>query len=141
MADLVDTNVLVYRYDGRFPDKQRRASDLLREGIEDGSLRLPHQAIVEFLAVVTRRGPDGRSLLTADEAHREAEELLVEFPVLYPREEVLRIAMWGSATYRLSWFDAHIWAYAEFFGLPRIWSEDFEHGRQYGTVSVTNPFQ
>jgi hypothetical protein len=45
VAALVDTNVLVYRFDPRFPEKQRVATDLLRRGIADASLRLPHQAI------------------------------------------------------------------------------------------------
>ncbi len=139
MAALVDTNVLVYRYDARFPEKQRRATALLREGIEDGSLRVPHQAVVEFVAAVTRGGA-GRPILSHEDARREAEEILVEHPVLYPSEEVLRIALWGMAAYRLSWFDAHLWAYAEFYGLPVLWSEDFEHGRQYGTVRAVNPF-
>ena len=34
MVALVDTNVLVYRFDPRFPEKQSRAGELLREGIE-----------------------------------------------------------------------------------------------------------
>ena len=33
MAYLADTNVLVYRYDPRFPNKQARATSLLREGL------------------------------------------------------------------------------------------------------------
>jgi predicted nucleic acid-binding protein len=54
---------------------------------------------------------------------------------------VLRLALRGMAAYRLSWFDAHLWAYAEYFGLEELLSEDFQHGRQYGTVRVTNPFE
>lgn len=54
MLALVDTNVLVYKYDPRFPDKQRKAEEVLRRGIEERSIRLPHQAIIEFVAVVTR---------------------------------------------------------------------------------------
>lgn len=42
MAALVDTNVLVYRFDPRFPEKQRKATELLRAGIADDSIRLPH---------------------------------------------------------------------------------------------------
>jgi predicted nucleic acid-binding protein len=42
--------------------------------------------------------------------------------------------------YRLSWFDSHLWAYAEHYGISEILSEDFEHGRRYGTVRVRNPF-
>jgi len=72
VAVLVDTNVLVYRYDFRYPDKQRIAE--------------------------------------------------------------------RAATYQLSWFDAHLWAYAEFYGLPELVSEDFTHGRIYGTVRAVDPF-
>ena len=136
---LIDTNILVYRYDPRFPDKQRVAADLLRGSIGDGTARLPHQAIVEFVAAVTRGGPDSRLLEPAD-ARREAEELMAQFPVLYPDEAVLRMALRGMAAYSLSWFDAHLWAYAEVHGIPELLSEDFQDGRLYGTVTVRNPF-
>jgi len=140
VAALVDTNVLVYRVDPRFPRKQRLAAGLLRQGIVENSVRLPHQAIVEFVAAVSRPLPSGGSLLTPQEARREAEELLAQFEVLYPTEALLRTALQGAAAYQLSWFDAHLWAYAEHFGLPELYSEDFEHERLYGTVRVIDPF-
>ena len=140
MAALVDTNVLVYRFDPRFPKKQLRATELLRRGIADDTVRLPHQAIVEFVAVVTRSLPQYGPLLAPADARREAEELLAQFTVLYPNEVLVRTALRGMAAYQLSWFDAHLWAYAETYGLREILSEDFEHDRRYGTVSVRNPF-
>jgi len=36
--------------------------------------------------------------------------------------------------------DAHLWAFAEHHALDELISEDFEHGRVYGTVRVRNPF-
>jgi len=45
------------------------------------------------------------------------------------------------AAYRLSWFDAHLWAYADAFGLDTILSEDFQEGRTYGTVRIVNPLR
>lgn len=140
MAALIDTNVLVYRFDPRDQRKQHAATELLREGIADGSARLPHQAIVEFVAAVTRPLAGGAPLLTAPDARREAEELLGQFEVLYPDAAVLRLALRGAAAYQLSWFDAHLWAYAEHFGLSHLLSEDFQHDRIYGTVRVINPF-
>jgi predicted nucleic acid-binding protein len=140
VAALVDTNVLVYRFDWRFPEKQALADELLRAGIEDGSTLLPHQAIVEFVAAVTRPRDGGARLLELLDAHREAEELLTQFDVLFPDQELMRIALRGAVAYELSWFDAHLWAYAERFGLDRLYSEDFQHGRLYGTVEVVNPF-
>lgn len=141
MAALVDTNVLVYRYDARFPEKQRVATELLRNGIANDSVRIAHQALIEFVAATTRPlGRSGQTILSVHEAHQELEELLIQFPILYPDEALLRLAVRGAATYRLSWFDAHMWAYAEHFGLDTLWSEDFSHHRLYGHVRAQNPF-
>ena len=140
MATLVDTNVLVYRFDPRFPAKQRKATELLRRGITGDSIRLPHQALVEFVAAVTRPIAGGRPLLAPEDARREAEEMLSQFEVLYPTEALVRTALRGAAAYQLSWFDAHLWAYAEHYGLEELCSEDFQHDRLYGTVRAVNPF-
>ena len=140
MAALVDTNVLVYRFDARFPQKQKRATALLRQGIIDDSLRVPHQAILEFVAATTRSKKGFPAILPADDARREAEELLSQFTVLYPSDPVVRTALRGMAAYQLSWFDAHLWAYAEHYGLDELLSEDFQHDRMYGSVRAINPF-
>lgn len=141
VAALVDTNILVYRFDARFPKKQARANELLRTGIVDDSIRVPHQALIEFIAATTKPLARGEpSILAPDDARREMEEMLVQFEVLYPDEELVRIAIRGAATYGLSWFDAHLWAYAERFGLDTLWSEDFENGRLYGRVRTRDPF-
>jgi len=141
VATLVDTNVLVYRFDPRFPNKQRVANRVLRNGIADNTLRVPHQAIVEFVAVVTRPLLHGAPLLPPGDAWREAEELLSQFEVLYPNDALVRTALRGAAAYQLSWFDAHLWAYAEHYGLTELLSEDFADGRLYGTVRASNPFR
>lgn len=140
MAFLVDTNVLVYRFDSRFPKKQRIATEVLRRGLIENQARLPHQALVEFVAATTR--PIGKSapLLTPADARLEAEELLNQFEILYPNDAIVRLALRGAAAYQLSWFDAHLWAYAEHYGLSELVSEDFQEGRMYGSVLVKNPF-
>lgn len=141
MAYLVDTNILVYRFDPRFPEKQAAARDLLRKGLAADAVRIPHQALLEFVAVVTRVRTGSRPLLAPDEARQETEELMAQFPVLFPNAALVRTALQGAAAYQLSWFDAHLWAYAEHYGLEEIVSEDFEHGRLYGSVRVRNPFR
>ena len=141
MTALVDTNLLVYRHDPRSPVKQARAIEVLRSGIVSGDLLLPHQAVVEFVAATSRPIAGGPPLLAPEEARREAEELLSLFEVLYPTERLVRTALRGAAAYRLSWWDAHLWAYAEHYGLDELWSEDFQDGRLYGLVRVVNPFR
>ena len=141
MVALVDTNVLVYRFDKRFPAKQAIAAELLRRGIVERSVLLPHQAIVEFVSVVTRPAGQKPPLFTRDEALRQVEHLFSEFPVLYPTEHTVRTALRGAALYKLSWYDAHLWAYADERGIETIWSEDFADGQWYGRVRVRDPFR
>ena len=139
MPGLVDTNILVYRFDRRFPEKRARATAFLRRGLERDELCVTHQAVVEFIAAVTRQHGRGASILPLEDALMQAEALLDQFPVLYPTESVLRLALRGTATYRLSWFDAHMWAYAEFYGLSPLYTEDLQPGRRIGTVEIENP--
>jgi predicted nucleic acid-binding protein len=136
---LVDTNILVYRFDPRDERKQQIATELLRNGIATGSIRIAHQALIEFYAAITRSRYEA-PILDEENARRETEEMLAEFTVLFPDESIVRTALRGIAAYRMSWFDAHMWAYAESFGIPELISEDFQHDRLYGSVRVINPF-
>lgn len=137
MACLVDTNILVYRCDPRDPAKRAAATEILRQGAASGELHICHQSLLEFISVVTR---SRAVLMSPQDAARQAEFFMAQFPVLYPNEQQFRAALYGLNTYRLSWFDAHLWAYAEHYGIAEILSEDFEHGRAYGSVRVRNPF-
>ncbi len=60
--------------------------------------------------------------------------------ILYPTERLVRTAIRGWAAYGFGWFDAHLWAHAEEYGLTELVSEDFEHGRSCGPVRAVNPF-
>jgi len=139
VASLVDTNILVYCFDARSLAKRAAARELLRRGAAENKIHLPHQALIEFVSVVTRE-TRGAPLLPWTEAVQQAEGFMADFLVLYPNEHVVRTALRGVATYRLPWYDAHLWAYAEHYGISEILSEDFQHGRWYGTVRVRNPF-
>ncbi len=139
-ASLIDTNVLVYRFDPRFPKKQEIATRLLRDGVKTDSIRVPHQAVLEFMAVVARVRIGTQPLLGQADARRETEELIDQFQILYPTAAGVRTALRGAASYQLPWFDAHLWAYADCYGLPELISEDFEDGRLYGAVRAKNPF-
>jgi predicted nucleic acid-binding protein len=140
VAALVDTSILVYAFDSQSPRKQRIASQLLIRGLEEDSVRIPHQAIIEFVAAASRSRLGKEALLSLPDACRAAEEYLALFEVLYPNREVTRLALQGALVHQLSWFDAHLWAYAEYYSLPELLSEDFQHDRIYGTVRTVNPF-
>jgi predicted nucleic acid-binding protein len=92
------------------------------------------------MAAVTRVRIGTQPLLGQADARRETKELLDQFRILYPNAAVVRTALRGAAAYHLPWFDAHLWAYAECYGMGELVSEDFEHGRLYGSVRARNPF-
>jgi predicted nucleic acid-binding protein len=96
--------------------------------------------MLDFMAVVTRVRIGTEPLLTQTEARRETEELLDQFRILYPNSAIVRTALRGAASYQLPCFDADLWAYAECHGMAELISEDFEHGRLYGSVRARNPF-
>lgn len=139
---LVDTNLLVYQHDPRYPRQQAIASERLRRGLESQTLAIAYPAVVEFVTAISRpqRGPGGMPLPEPAEALGEAEELLIQFPVLYPSCDHVVGAMRATMFHDLPWFDAQMRAYAELGGLHKLLSEDFQHGRHYGTIRAVNPF-
>jgi predicted nucleic acid-binding protein len=140
VVSLVDTNVLVYCFDPTDEGKRRTAIDIVDNGLATRSLRIAHQAVIEFYAAVRKRRPSGPLLSEAD-ATRETELLLVEFDVIFPDATIVRTAMRGMTAYGFSWYDAHMWAHAEIHGLSELLSEDLQHGRRYGGVRVIDPFR
>jgi predicted nucleic acid-binding protein len=109
VAALVDANLLVYRFDTHFPQKQKVATGILRRGIEDDSIRVPHQAILEFVAAVTRP-IRGHSILKQSDVLREAESLLRSLQFCIVTRPFCENAIRGCAAYQLNWFDAQIWS-------------------------------
>jgi len=45
-----------------------------------------------------------------------------------------------TSSFGMSWFDAHLWSFAEYYHIEQIYSEDFQHQRIYGSVQILNPF-
>lgn len=139
---LIDTNLLVYRVDPRDALKQQVAIEVLGRLALRGDAFVAHQALVETYSALTRpRGDlEGKSLLTTAETTWVVGSIMREFTILWPSFEVITAAMHGKAGHGLSWYDAHMWAYAATNGIPCLLSEDFEHGRYYDDVRVENPF-
>lgn len=142
MSCLFDTNILVYRFDPRDLRKQQIATELMRSQLEAGHAVIAQQCLIEFVAATTRPlgNLNGEALLSSTDAAYEAEDMCRQLDILFPAQEQFFTALRGWRTYGMSWFDAHLWSFAEYYGIPTIYSEDFQHGRHYGNVRVLNPF-
>jgi predicted nucleic acid-binding protein len=136
-AFLVDTNVLVYAYDPRDGDKQKRAITVL-ERLETNQMgALSAQVLGEFFVVVTRKIP---SPLTEAEAERSLTNYVRSWVVYDLTELVVLEAVRGVQRHRLSYWDSLIWATAKLNGVPNVLSEDFSDDVILEGIRFMNPF-
>jgi predicted nucleic acid-binding protein len=136
-ADLfLDSNILVYAYDGHEPKKQKKAQALLKTAIQEESAVLSTQVLGEFFVVTTRRLKQPLSV-------SEAEKIIEILSILPVAEIDLTLVMRAIDTqkrYRISYWDSLIVATAERAGCARILSEDLNDGQRYNDVLIENPF-
>lgn len=131
---LVDTNILIYSRDLNEPVKRTRAIEGIDQLGAGGELVLSAQCLDEFSSASLRRGTP-------------ITEVRVAVSVWHDLGDVLPLT--GSATtaaltaverYRLSFWDALIWATARDAGVPVVLSEDFQDGQEIEGVRFVNPF-
>ena len=133
----VDTNVLVYLFDGDAPAKQRKARQVLQEEGAESRVVISTQVLQEFYVTVTRKLGKPLAPAEAEAAARDLAELdVVELDV----GMVLR-SMVAARSHKVSLWDALIVEAAEARGCERLLSEDLQHGQRFGRVQVENPFR
>ena len=131
----LDSNILIYAFDTREPVKRARSRTLI-ESLPAEHIVLSAQVINEFYFTVTRKL---RRPLTATEAE-EAVRGLSGFRILPLDYRLTLAAMEIVRKGRLSIWDALIVQSAILGGCHTLFSEDFQNGRKYGALKVSNPF-
>ena len=134
---VLDTNLLVYGHDRSEPQKQRQALRVLDRAQNTGSGALTTQILAEFFAATTRQLS---ATLSVDEAADQVELLARAWPVFDVTAFTVLEALRGVLTYRMSYWDAQIWASARLNQIPLILSEDFDAGAIIEGVRFVNPF-
>ncbi|MGI6609217.1 MAG: PIN domain-containing protein [Limnochordia bacterium] len=133
----VDTNVLVYAYDREWPAKQQISARLLDDLITSQQAVCSAQVLAEFFVVVTQKIPEPLSLeqaLTTIDRLRQCVEVV---PVT---AAVVREAARAVVTYRMSFWDAQVWAVAHLNQIELILSEDLPGSASIEGVNYRNPF-
>ena len=134
--DFVDTNILVYAYDTHDAEKQRRAQDVIRGGIESESVVLSVQVLGEFFTVVTKRIPNPLSIEEAEDVLN----LVSVLPIVEIDRRMVHRAIEIHRRYGITYWDSLIVVAAERAGCTRILSEDLNAGQSYDGIVVVNPF-
>lgn len=138
MSDLefVDTNVCLYAFDNRTPDKQAVAANLIERLSDERRLALSTQVLAEFCAVIARRKID---LPDSESVHRIIEEL-ARHVVHRPESSDIQMAMHIASHHRIHFWDAMIVRSAQAMGATLLWTEDLSDDATFGDVRVRNPF-
>ncbi len=131
----VDTNVLLYGIDDRDKRKQGLAVDLLTKLDRTNSGVLSTQVLLEFAYDLTRKYKVSRAtagLMTAAYA---------QWKVVESDVPLVMQALARSAESAVSVWDAMVIEAALRSGAQTLYTEDLNHGQQFGTLTVVNPFQ
>jgi len=134
MSVFLDTNVVVYAFDGADPNKQRIAIELLEAG---DRLIVSTQVLLETWWVLTRRLAVP---LDEDHASKVIDELCA-LPVVSTDPELVRRAIETSRRFNIAVWDALIIEAARAGGCRCVLSEDLQSGQDFEGVVVENPFE
>jgi predicted nucleic acid-binding protein len=134
----IDTNILVYCYDTRSPEKQRVAIERIADAVQRRVACVSFQVVQEFINCHLK-GANPR--FTADDCKSFIAMAKDSFEVVRPTWELYSKALTLQEEHRLSWYDSLILAAAMFAGCSKLLTEDFSHGQRFGGVEIVNPFR
>jgi len=133
----IDTNVFVYSFDKRFPEKQARSLSLIYHALETGEGVISAQVIQEFLNVATRKFS---TPLRFEDSLVYLQKVLYPLCQVSPDLELFETSLQIQAETHYSYYDSQILAAAIQAGCETLLSEDFQNGQQMRGVRIVNPF-
>ncbi|MEQ9641664.1 MAG: PIN domain-containing protein [Alphaproteobacteria bacterium] len=129
-----DTNILVYTDDRRYPDKQARAVELVRQCRRNGTAVISTQVLQEYYAAVTRK------LDLASDIARGKVEFFSQFPVFLLEPLAILSAIDLHRLHQLSIWDGLILHAALASNCKTLLTEDMAHGATIRGIRIVNPF-
>jgi predicted nucleic acid-binding protein len=130
----LDTNILVYLFDGDEPTKQAIAERILRD---DSGIRLSSQVLAEFYIAVTRKL--GRPM--SPEQGLAAVQHFKTYPVAPITQDLVTRGISRSIDSRISFWDGLIVETALAEKARLLITEDLKDGWTIGSMRIWNPFK
>ena len=134
----IDTNVFVYCFDERWPEKQERANALVSHALQSGNGVISWQVIQEFLNVSTRKFV---TRLEPGDAKQYLDKVLHPLCHVFPDLDLYRKALEVSGETDYSFYDALIIVSALQGGCSILYTEDLHSGHIIEKIEVVNPFK
>lgn len=133
----LDTNVFIYTFDRRAPDKQASARSLVERALETGKGVVSSQVVQEFLNVALQKF---ERPLSADEALRYLREILEPLCAVFPSFALYERAISIQERWRFGFYDSLIVATALESDCEVLYSEDLQDGQEVESLRIVNPF-
>jgi predicted nucleic acid-binding protein len=132
----IDTNILVYAHDQGEGAKHDIAVAALNKLWRNRTGVVSTQVLQEFYSVVTQKRPRKMSSAKA----RERMKAYSAWCSVNTTAELLVAASLLEEHHSVQWWDALIVAAALRSGASTLLSEDMQHGRKFGPLTIRNPF-
>jgi predicted nucleic acid-binding protein len=133
----IDTNIFIYCFDDRQPEKKVRALALISEALQTGNGVISWQAMQEFLNVSTRKFAVP---LKPEDAKIYLQKVLHPLCHIFPDLDLYSAALDVLEKTGYSFYDSLIIAAALRGGCTKLYSEDLHTGHPVDGVKVVNPF-
>src|SRR5258708_6103732 len=131
----LDTNVLLYAVSTNAAEAEK--THVARALVQGEDWAWSAQVAAEFIRASTSSRQ--KKPLTRAEARRWVETWMA-FPMAAVDGALVLEAVQVAERFQTSHFDAQILAAAKRMGCKTVYSEDLNHGQDYGGVRVVNPF-
>lgn len=130
----LDTNIVVYAFEKQIPKKREIALSLMQP---DKLWSISWQVIQEFSSVGLHKF---KIPLDADSMAAYTEEILWPHCSILPSLSLHKKAIHLHRETQYRFYDCLIVAAALESGAKILYSEDLQHGRIFGTLTIVNPF-
>lgn len=134
----LDSNILVYAFQGADLRKQRIADQLVAEALAEQTSVISFQVVQETLNVLLRKLSPPMSAIDAAIYMQSTLEPLWR---VQPSAALYQSAIGVQERYGFSFYDSLIIAAALSAGCSRLLSEDLQHGQRIDGLLIENPFR
>ena len=133
----LDTNVLVYTFDPSEPLRRAQARELVERALSTRQGVISYQVVQEFTNVALRRFSVP---LTVADCRQYLDQVLTPLWRISPTPVLYRTALDIHEQSGYGFYDSLIVAAALEAGCRTLYSQDLQNGREFGALTVVDPF-
>jgi predicted nucleic acid-binding protein len=133
----LDTNILVYTFDGHDLAKREMARTMVGSALRHGTAIISFQVVQEFLNVATRKFA---TPLTEADSALYLKQVLNPLCEVHSGIDLYEDALDIQERWKYGFYDSLILAASLAGECDRLFTEDLQHGQKIRDITIINPF-